>query len=206
MLAFFVPSLLISVLIAFSMADGSVGTFVLLSLISYTCIFPFVAGASIFYVQQNLTQQRVTIANSMQKATERFSQLILVGILMWLVLILGYILLIIPGIYLTVRLSFIYYAVIIENRSATDAFARSWSLTKGFWWQIFWAFFILGLVIGLPARIVGAILGSSNPIFSQLVGGFIGLLIGPIISIYSVFLFMSLVNLANENPNNKGYI
>ena len=35
MLAFFVPSLLISILIAFSMADGSVGTFVLLSLISY---------------------------------------------------------------------------------------------------------------------------------------------------------------------------
>lgn len=142
----------------------------------------------------------------MQKATERFSQLILVGILMWLVLILGYILLILPGIYLTIRLSFIYYAVIIENRSATDAFARSWSLTKGFWWQIFWAFFMLGLVIGLPAGIVGAILGSSNPIFSQVVGGFIGLLIGPIISIYSVFLFMSLVNLANENPNNKEYI
>lgn len=209
MLVFFAPSLFISLLIAFALVDGSVGTFLLLSLISSTCVLPFVSGASIFYVQRNLTQQGVTIADSMQRASEKFTQLVLATFLLWLILIPASIL-IIPGIYLSIRLSFIYYALMIENRGAVDALSRSWSLTKGYWGQIFLAFLMLGLVVLLPAFILGAILGAIfgqiSLVISQSMGGFIGLIIGPIIAVYYVFLFMSLVNLASERSRDGRYI
>ena len=171
----------------------------MLSLINYTCVLPFVSAASIFYVQRNLTQQGATIGDSLQKAAEKFVQLVLATVIMWLILIPAFLLLIIPAIYLSIRVSFIYYAIMIENRSATDAISRSWLLTKGFWWQIFLSLLIIGLVAGLPAGILGALIGGDNPVLSQIAGGFIGLLVGPIFLIYYVFLFMSLVNLAGEN-------
>jgi len=210
MLVFFAPSLFVSILIAFALEDESDGVFFLLSLISYTCIIPFSSGASIFYVQRNLTQQGVTIADSMQRASEKFTQLVLATFLLWLILIPAFICLIIPGIYLSIRLCFIYYALMIENRGAIDALSRSWSLTKGYWGQIFLAFLMLGLVVALPAFILGAILGAIfgqfSPVISQSVGSFIGLIIGPILAVYYVFLFMSLVNLASERGRDRTYI
>ncbi len=195
MLGFFVPTLLFNILIAFATADKSHGTVVLLILISFTCVFPFVSGASIFYVHQNLTQQGVTIADSMQRAAEKFVPLVLGNIVLFLILIPAFICLVIPGLYLAIRLSFIYYAVIIENRSATAALRRSWHLTKGFWWQIFSAL-IPALI---PAIVLARVSGGGNPLVSNTLGGLIGLLTGPIIAIYYVFLFMSLVNLAEES-------
>ncbi|MDJ0697515.1 GYF domain-containing protein [Mastigocoleus sp. MO_188.B34] len=206
MLTFFVPSLFINILLGLALLENSPGVWVLLSVIYWVCVLPFVSGASIFYVQQNLTQQGVTIADSMQKAGEKFVQLVLAQFILLLILIAAFICLIIPGVYLSLRLSFVYYAVMIENRPATDAISRSWNLTKGFWWGIFWAFFILGLVVGLPAGILGAVFASTNPLISQLVGGIVGLFSGPIIATYAVFLFMSLVNLIGENRENRRYV
>jgi hypothetical protein len=210
MLVFFTPNLLINILIAFAWVDGSAGVFFLLSLISYTCIIPFISGASIFYVQRNLIQQGVTIADSMQRATEKFTQLVLAAFLLCLILIPAFICLILPGVYLSIRLSFIYYAVMIENRGAIDALSRSWSLTKGYWGQIFMAFLMLSLVVGLPAAILNGILGvmfgEISPVISQSLRGFIGLIIGPILAVYYVFLFMSLVNLASERGRDGRYI
>jgi len=110
-------------------------------------------------------------------------------------------------IYLALRLSFVYYAIIIENQSAIDAISRTWNLTKGFWWQISWAFFLIVLVVGLPAGILVAIFRSGNPLIYQFVPNLISLFISPIISTYYVFLFMSLVNISSKNNRrNTGHI
>ena len=197
-LVFFVPSLVISVLIGLSLAEGSVGTTLLLCLVAYTCVIPYIGGASIFYVHQNLTQQGVTVADSMQKATERLSQLVLATVLYYVLFFVGLLCLIVPGVYLAFRLSFVYYAVVIENRSATDALARSWMLTKGYWWQIFWSLTALFFPLGVVSGVVGAFAGD-NLFFSSFIGGLLGMLTGPIIFVYYVFVFMSLVNLAARN-------
>lgn len=194
-LVFFIPSLVISVLTGLSAAEGSAGTTLLLFLVSYACVIPYIGGASIFYVHQSFTQQGVTVADSMQKATERFSQLVLATVLLYASLLVGFLCLIVPGIYLSIRLSFVIYAVVIENRTATDALARSWILTKGYWWQIFLALISLFFPLGLVSGLLGSI-AVGNIFFSSFIGGLAGMFMGPIISIYYVFVFMSLVNLA----------
>lgn len=202
-LVFFVPNSVITVLIGLSSAEGSAGTTVLLSLVSFTCVIPLISGASVFYVHQNLTQQGASVADSMHKATEKFSQLALATVLVTAYFFAGLLCLIVPGVYLGVRLSFYIYAVVIENRSATDGIARSWMLTKGYWWQIFWALAALLLPLGLVGGLIGALAGD-NLYLSQFISGLIGLLAGPFIAIYYVFVFMSLVNLATCNsPQGK---
>jgi hypothetical protein len=194
-LVFFIPSLVISILTGLSAAEGSAGTTLLLILVTYACVIPYSGGASIFYVHQNLTQQGATVADSMQKATERFSQLVLATVLVYTSLLVGFLCLIVPGIYLSIRLSFVIYAVVIENRSATDALSRSWILTKGYWWQIFLALIALFFPLGVVSGLLGSIAGD-NIFFSSIIGGLAAMFMGPISAIYYVFVFMSLVNLA----------
>lgn len=203
MLVFFVPGLLVSIMTSFAVADGSPGSLVILWLLSSFCVFPFTTGAAIYYVQKNLTQQGVTIADSMQMAAQKFSQLVVATVLLWLVLIPATLMLILPGIYLSMRLLFVYYAVIIENRSAPDALARSMRLTRGYWWPIFRSVLVISVLIGLFSGAMAALFQGANVYISQIGGGVIGMLVGPVFSIYYVFLFMTLVNLS-LNPSADG--
>lgn len=135
MLAFSVPTLLIT-LISPTITSPS-ARFLLESIINLIFVVPFITGASIFYAHQNLTHRGATIPDSLQAAGEKFVQLFLLIVLLLVFLIPAFILLIVPGLYLSFRWSFVFYAVIIEGYSASDALSRSWKLTKGHWWLIF---------------------------------------------------------------------
>jgi hypothetical protein len=196
MLAFFAPTLLITLILP-TIASPSASF--LMQLIDVILVTPFITGASIFYAHQNLTHRGATVPESLQAAAEKTFQLSLLIVLLFVFLIPAF-LLIVPGIYLSIRWSFVFYAVMIEGYSASDAFSRSWKLTEGHWWLIFRAALLFTLALIIPvfllALIIFAIIGSELPGLFEFIGGFVGFLIGPLVSIYYVLLFMSLVNMA----------
>ncbi len=194
LLVFFLPSLIISLLIL-GMTPGVV---VLTSVINFLGIFPFVTGAAIFYVYQNLTNRGATIPDSMQAAGERFAQLVFLTFIVFVLLVAGFILLVIPGVYLSIRLSFVYYALMIENRSVFDSLSRSWRLTQGYWWKIFWAFLVL-VAVFIPPFIVLVIFAIIDPGGADIGWSLLEFLVSPFISVYYVLLFMSLVNLVEDD-------
>jgi len=78
-----------------------------------------------------------------------------------LAIIVGLILLILPGIYLAIRLQFALYLVIEhENMRPTEAFKKSWEMTKGLFWKlfVFGIIFILVNIAGFLALGVGLII------------------------------------------------
>lgn len=84
---------------------------------------------------------------------------VLAGLLLEIVIVVGFILLIIPGIILAVRLAFVPFLVIDEGRGPVEALLESWRRTSGYGWTLFGAF-LLGIVIvivGLILLIVGSI-------------------------------------------------
>jgi uncharacterized membrane protein len=89
------------------------------------------------------------------------------GILYFLIVLAGTILLIIPGIYWAVRYRFSMYAVIDEGLGPVDAIKRSGQLTRGVWWHLFLFYLvmiginiigtclcIIGLLFAIPVMIV----------------------------------------------------
>jgi uncharacterized membrane protein len=63
---------------------------------------------------------------------------ILATLLSLVIIIVGFLLLILPGIYLATRLKFYLYALIEhENMGVTDSLRRSMELTKGLFWKLF---------------------------------------------------------------------
>ncbi len=204
MLAFFAPALLITFLIP---TIASPSARFLMQFINMIFITPFVTGASIFYAHQNLTQRGATIPESLQAAGEKFFQLSLLLVLLLVFLIPAFFALIVPGVYLSIRWSFVFYAIMIECYSASDALSRSWKLTKGHWWLIFRTVLLFTLALIIPtvflAFMIFLVLRPESPDLSESIGGAIGgtagFLFGPFGSIYYVLLFMSLVNMANDN-------
>lgn len=79
------------------------------------------------------------------------------GILSFLIVIGGLILLIIPGIYFAIKLTFVPYLIIDKKMKVIEAIKSSWALTKGHEWTIFLMWLLGGLIAiaGLVVLIVG---------------------------------------------------
>jgi hypothetical protein len=166
-----------------------------LGLLSLVLVTPLTAGAGMIFVHRYLQQSTLDIKDAVRRSLQLLPQLVLGLILYILILIPGFLLLIIPGVFLATQLSFVLYAIAIEDRSAIEGLKRSWELVKGRWWMVFWSSLLVLLVVGIPAVIIGAIIGGviglmNGPILlASIVGNLFGLLVTPIFSIYYIKLY-----------------
>jgi hypothetical protein len=98
----------------------------------------------------HLNGKDVTINNALQKASQTFLAIWGVGILTGLGIIIGLILLIIPGVFLALAWSVAIPVRVMEKIEATDAISRSFRLTASNRWAILGAGAVLvGCYIGL---------------------------------------------------------
>jgi len=90
-------------------------------------------------------------------AFQQIGQIVLANILVFLIIGLGFVCLIIPGIIFTCKLAFVPYLMMDEKIDATEAIRRSWAMTKGFGWTIFGMGFVSFFIAigGLICFIVG---------------------------------------------------
>ncbi|MBE6300897.1 MAG: hypothetical protein E7085_03440 [Parabacteroides distasonis] len=87
-----------------------------------------------------------------QESRKVFTYLI-ANIIYACIVTLGIVLLIIPGIYLAVRLQFYTALIVEENAGIIDSLKRSWTLTEGLTWPLF-----LILLTSIGIAIIGCIL------------------------------------------------
>ena len=71
------------------------------------------------------------------------------GIVMGILVILGVVLLVLPGIYVYVPLAIGYVALVIENKTIKSAISRGFQLVKGEWWVTFGTLLGVGFVFGI---------------------------------------------------------
>jgi uncharacterized membrane protein len=76
----------------------------------------------------------------------RLGKLCICAVMTYVLTALGLVLLIIPGIIVSVGLILVYPIVTLENLGPVDTLKRSWNLTKGHRWNIFAASLVMGLL------------------------------------------------------------
>jgi hypothetical protein len=86
-----------------------------------------------------------------------FFRYLFASILKSIITLFGFILLIIPGIILSIRLGFFDYLIVDKNSRIIESLKKSWEITKGSTWNLFLLYLLLGLinVLGFFALIVG---------------------------------------------------
>jgi hypothetical protein len=73
-----------------------------------------------------------------------------------------FLLFIIPGIYLGVRLAVSIQALVVEGRRGTEAMGRSWGLVGGHWWHAFGTLLVAALLIGVVNAVITTPFNATN--------------------------------------------
>ena len=168
------------------------------TLISYVFLFAIMLSGLLVvrFVHQNESPDEFDLGYQLRKYLPGFFVL---AILYGVTILLGTILLIIPGIYLFIALYSSYGVYIIERKGVVESLKRAYELSKGAWWLTLGTLILMyllnmgiALLAGFPAIIIGFLAGM-NPEMIGLDGSFnlaffILLVFGTLSSIVS-FLF-----------------
>jgi Membrane domain of glycerophosphoryl diester phosphodiesterase len=103
--------------------------------------------------------ERASFGDSLSYAFRRFIPLMITYIVVVIITIPGWILLIIPGIWLSVKLCMSFPAVIFERAGPFRSIGRSWKLTADNWWRVFGTLVVVFLIALVVNFALGAVLG-----------------------------------------------
>ena len=104
--------------------------------------------------------ERAGAGDSLRYAAGRFLPLIVAYIVMVIILIPAFIALIIPGIWIAVKLSMAFPAVVCEKAGPFKAIGRSWELTKDNWWRVFGTLVVVFILLFVITIALGGVLGA----------------------------------------------
>ncbi|MEA2041776.1 MAG: hypothetical protein U9N85_04410 [Bacteroidota bacterium] len=102
-------------------------------------------------------------------AKENFWPVIGAGILIGLMVGVGFLLFYLPGIYLAIATSFAFISIVYEGKGVGGSISRSFAVIRGKWWITFALIFIFGLIVSftsyiffIPGYIIGIFAFANN--------------------------------------------
>jgi hypothetical protein len=134
----------------------------------------------------------LTVGEIIGSVTPVLGALIGNGILKAIAVVIGLVLLIVPGLILLTIWAVTGPAIVVERQGAIDAFGRSRELVRGEGFSVF-AVLAVTLLIVIGISIVVAIIGAATGDAGQVIFGIVGsVLTAPIFSLVSAILFFDL--------------
>lgn len=129
--------------------------------LAYGFLFwPVINYGSDYLFLRAIRSQKVEIIELIEGFRTKYLQIIVANLLKWALVIMGFIMLVIPGIIIACRLAFVTYLVMDKNMEPVEAVEQSWKMTRGYGWTIFFlaivSFFII--IAGLLMCFVGVFL------------------------------------------------
>ncbi len=121
----------------------------------------FVYSSKLIYI--DAVRDKEIEFNKLLAGFQNYLNVILANLLKVALVTMGFLFLIIPGIIILCRLSFVSYLVMDEDLDPVQALERSWKLTKGIGWDIFamgiisffiWIAGLIVLIVGIFPAIV----------------------------------------------------
>lgn len=153
----------------------------------------FVAMAALFRQARAAKQGTIISAESAyQQSAKKFFSYFWVAVLASLVSGLSSFALIIPGVILSVYISFSLVLAVTEDKKGFDALVESVHLIKGRWWKVFGrllGFSLFALIIGLISGVILQILVGDYEALSSVLSSAVGLyIITPLSALLNIHL------------------
>ena len=163
----------------------------------------------IYRKKENVSE--ITVGDIWSEVAEHGLQFLLGMFLYFIFIVIGFVLLFLPGIWISIALSLMFPVIIFEGKNAFDSIGRSHHLIKNYWWNtcglLFLAvliYYLVSLVFMVPSFVFGAMMGLNGmqedivsspliPIFAAIAS--FAYLFYPIIYIASAFQYFNLVEI-----------
>ncbi|TSC67470.1 MAG: hypothetical protein G01um101466_706 [Parcubacteria group bacterium Gr01-1014_66] len=188
-------------------AGGSIGIFILTIL---GRVLSFVAYIALLVVLSAEGNPEGGIMGAYRTGIGKLGSYVWINIAGFFAMLGGLMLLIVPGLFLALALSFGQYVLMMEGRRGTGGLAYSWYYVQGFWWQILWRllFFLVIVFLAVAAfAILGAFTffqaefarGSQNLPFFDFVLNLLGTgILTPVGLLYEYHIYCALRNIKAE--------
>jgi hypothetical protein len=133
----------------------------------------------------------VDVEASYRWGFRHFGSVLLLAVLVGLTVVVGLILLVIPGLIFLVFFSVSVPALVVENRRGTKAMGRSWNLVSGHFWHAVAVILVAAILAGIVGGIIGA-LGGSSWVLRWIFGAIAQIITSPFTALVSVLLYLDL--------------
>jgi membrane-anchored glycerophosphoryl diester phosphodiesterase (GDPDase) len=172
----------------------SFGIFILAALVAaaISVITTAILQAAILRAAAQATiNDPVDVEASYRWGLRRFGSVLLVSIMVGIVVAIGFILLIIPGIILLVFFSISIPSVVVESRRGREAMRRSWNLVKGHFWHVLGVIVVTAIITGIIQSVLRAIAGHTA-ILELILGTAGQVLVAPFSALVTVLLYLDM--------------
>ena len=107
-------------------------------------------------------REKIEIKDMFSVFERNYWNAVIAGVVMMIIIVIGFLMLIVPGIIFACRLAFVPYLIIDEKMEAMEALKASWAMTKGHGWTIFGMAMLAVLIViaGLIVLIFGVIISA----------------------------------------------
>lgn len=151
-------------------------------------LYPIYTAGLIFYIASVITDKKIDVKTSLLLGIKNWGQLLTLIIILDLLVTVGLLLLIVPGIYLAVRYFFSEIELLLNNQRPIKAMEQSWALSKAHFSTIFRGLIVITAILLTPYIFLYLAIGEYLK-ESHLVGSAVDLVYGVLGSLYTIFAF-----------------
>jgi hypothetical protein len=145
-----------------------------------------------------------TAGQLLRAASPVLGQLVLVGLVAGIGIVIGFVLIIIPGLILLTIWSVAAPVVVLERPGGLRALSRSRELVRGNGWNVFGVILVMVILVAVVTGIIEAIADSGGTGIGLVVRVILGILTAPISSLASAVLYFELGGSARGDTPDRG--
>jgi hypothetical protein len=122
-------------------------------------LLPLYQAAIVVLLKSRYDGANLTTGRCYRHGSDAYVRLLVMYIVMGIAVFFGFMLLIIPGIYLIGRFCLADYFCVLEEKSYTESLTLSWNATKQFQWPILGGYLLVALLQAMPTYLLGSLVG-----------------------------------------------
>ena len=168
------------------------------TVVGFLVMTPIITAICIYALQSIAAGSRPSPSQVFVAGFEAFTPLFGAVVLAALGIALGFLALIVPGVYLAVRWYFVPQAVVIDGARGPAALTRSGQIVEGFWWRTFGLVLLANLAVAIPGFVLLAPFTAIADSTDQAVWALVGTILAtsvttPFVALFSTLLYYDLL-------------
>jgi hypothetical protein len=168
------------------------------TIVGFLVVTPIITAICIYALHSIADGERPSAGQVFVAGFEAFTPLFGAVVLAAIGIALGFVALIVPGVYLAVRWYFVPQAVVVEGARGPAALTRSSQVVQSFWWRTFGLVLLANLAVAIPGFLLlapfSAIAASTDQSVWALVGTILTTSVTtPFVALYSTLLYYDLL-------------
>lgn len=158
-------------------------------------------GGTVKMASEEVENRSIDLSGAVRFAATKLLWMWVLGLLLGIIIVLGFIAVVVPGIILAIMFSLAFQALLIEGAGITGSMSRSRELVGHRWLKTFATFLVFLIIIGIASGVVNAISAPFGDA-SRLVSSVLSAFYQPILPVATTIYFYS--NRARISPVQPG--